>query len=136
MFKKAMISLAGLVIFSTIIIAAFAMSNNNDTNNQQDQRMITSDTALNTIPESVGYKSTNYHVVSNVKHKILTPQEVQKIAENYIKAPEATAGIPKLVKQDGKKVYVVPVVDHKQNVGEISIDAYSGKNLGGAGGVK
>ncbi len=103
MFKKAIISVAGLVIFSAIIIAAFAMTNNNETNNQNIQGMITSDTALNTVPQSVGYKSTNYHTVVNVKYKILTPQEVQKIAEKYIKEPDATAGIPKLVKQDGKR---------------------------------
>ena len=65
MFKKAIISVTGLVIFSAIIIAAFAMTNNNDTNNQNIQGMVTSDTALNTILLNlVGYKSTNYHTVS------------------------------------------------------------------------
>ena len=34
MFKKAIITLMGLVIFSAIIIGAFAISNNNGTNNQ------------------------------------------------------------------------------------------------------
>jgi uncharacterized membrane protein YkoI len=136
-FKKAIITLMGLVIFSAIIIGAFAFSNNNGTINQPSQVLVTSDNALSTTPESfVGYKSTNHHAVSSVKNKILTPQDAQKIAEKYIEAPEATAGIPKLVKEDGKKVYVVPVVDHKQQVGEIHLDAHNGKNLGGCGGVK
>lgn len=136
MFKKAIITLVGLVIFSAIIIAAFAISNDNSTTNQNSNGLVTSTNALSPTPESVGYKSTTYHVMSNVKNKILTPQAAQKIAEKYIKEPEATAGIPKLVKEDGKKVYVVPVLDHKQNVGEIHIDAHNGKNLGGCGGVK
>jgi hypothetical protein len=137
MFKKAIITLVGLVIFSAIIIGVFAISNNNGTNNQPAQILVTSDSALSTTPESfVGYKSTTHHAVSSVKNKILTPQDAQKIAEKYIKAPDATAGTPKLVKEDGKKVYVVPVVDHKQAVGEIHLDAHSGKNLGGCGGVK
>jgi hypothetical protein len=137
MFKKAIITVMGLVIFSAIIIGAFAFSNNNSTNNQPSQVLVTSDNALSTTPESVvGYKSPTHHAVSNVRNKILTPQDAQKIAEKYILAPDATAGIPKLVKEDGKKVYVVPVVDHKQNVGEIHLDAHSGKNLGGCGGVK
>lgn len=46
----------------------------------------------------------------------------------------ATAGTPSLVKQDNKMVYVVPVIDNGNNVGEIDIDAQTGANLGGAGG--
>ena len=136
MLKKAIISLVVLVSFFIVIIAAFAISNNNDTNNQNNQGLITSNNTLNSTSVSVGYKATKHHALVSVYPKILTPQEAQKIAEKYIKAPEATAGIPKLVEEDGKKVYVVPVVDHKQNVGEIQIDAHNGKNLGGCGGVK
>ena len=53
----------------------------------------------------------------------------------YIKQPGATAGTPELVKQDNKKVYIVPVIYQSRNVGEIDLDAYNGKNIGGAGGA-
>jgi hypothetical protein len=143
MLKKGIIALAGLVIFSAIIIASFAISNNNTGINPQSQVLMTSDNALSETPGSAVSIPTTYHTaVLNVKNKvkannkILTLLEAQKIAEKYIEEPGATAGIPKLVKQDGKKVYVVPVIDHKQNVGEIILDSHNGKNLGGCGGVK
>jgi uncharacterized membrane protein YkoI len=65
----------------------------------------------------------------------ITPAEAQKIANKYIEVSNATAGTPNLVKQSGKLVYIVPVVSNGINVGEIDIDAQTGKNLGGAGGA-
>jgi len=44
------------------------------------------------------------------------------------------AGTPKLVKQDKRLVYIVPIMENGKNVGEIDIDAETGANLGGAGG--
>ena len=38
------------------------------------------------------------------------------------------------MKQDNKMVYIVPIIENGQNVGEITIDAETGENLGGAGG--
>jgi hypothetical protein len=54
---------------------------------------------------------------------------------SYIQVSDATAGIPNLVNQSGKLVYIVPVIINGKNVGEIDIDAQNGQNLGGAGGA-
>ncbi|MDD1775033.1 MAG: peptidase M4, partial [Methanobacterium sp.] len=40
-----------------------------------------------------------------------------------------------LVEIDGQMVYVVPVLMDGDVVGQIEIDAYTGENVGGAGGV-
>jgi hypothetical protein len=40
-----------------------------------------------------------------------------------------------LIKTDGQYIYVVPVIDNGTNVGEIDINAITGKNVGGAGGA-
>ena len=137
MYKRAIINLVILVTFSSIIIAAFAISNNENAINPYTQSLISSNSSTNVSQDIVDYKTGAHDLVgSNINHKILTPPEAQKIAEKYIKVPDATAGTPKLVKEEGKKVYIIPVMDHNQNVGEIHIDAHSGKNLGGCGGVK
>lgn len=58
------------------------------------------------------------------------PIKAQKLATKFIKQPGAITGNPKLVKQGNKKVYIVSVIYKSKNVGEIYIDAHSGKNLG------
>lgn len=70
----------------------------------------------------------------NIKN-IITPAEAQKIAGKYIKEPGATAGIPKWDEKDGEMFYIVPVVINGTSVGEITINAITGENMGGAGGV-
>ncbi|MGZ7070695.1 MAG: PepSY domain-containing protein, partial [Methanobacterium sp.] len=61
--------------------------------------------------------------------------EAKKIAANYVKEPGASTEAPTLSIQDSKLVYTVPVVCNGTNVGEIYIDAQTGKNLGGVGGA-
>ncbi|HEX3013500.1 MAG TPA: PepSY domain-containing protein [Methanobacterium sp.] len=65
----------------------------------------------------------------------ISSAEAKKIAQKYIEEPGATAGTPKLSKIDGEYVYIVPVIENGKNVGEIDIDAATGKNVGGAGGA-
>lgn len=72
---------------------------------------------------------------STTKEAKLSPAEAQKIAQNYIKVSSASAGTPKLIKINGKYVYSVPVIDNGTTVGEININAITGKNVGGAGGA-
>jgi uncharacterized membrane protein YkoI len=90
------------------------------------------------IPEtdSVGSTSkhaTTYHLSSVT---IISPAQAQEIAAKYIEQAGATPGTPDLISEDGKQVYIVPVIMNNTNVGEIDIDAQDGSNLGGAGGVK
>lgn len=65
----------------------------------------------------------------------ISPADAKNIAQSFIEEPGATAGEPKLVIIDGKATYIVPVVLYGNIVGEIYIDAQTGENLGGTGGV-
>jgi len=70
---------------------------------------------------------------SNVK---ISANEAKSIVQNnYIQQKGATAGTPKLMTMSGEKVYVVPVIMNGKQVGEIWIDAQTGKDVGGAGGA-
>jgi len=68
----------------------------------------------------------------NVK---ISSSEAKAIAQESIIQEGATAGTPNLINSDGKKIYVVPIIMNGNHVGEIYIDAQTGKNLGGAGGA-
>jgi hypothetical protein len=84
--------------------------------------------------------STNSPSTSTIKKTgktshLLSVSAVKKLAKKFIKQHGASPGTPKLVKYNGKRVYIVPVIQNKIKVGEIDIDAKNGKNLGGAGGA-
>lgn len=66
---------------------------------------------------------------------MISSSEAKNKAIEYINQSGATAGTPKLVDQNGKMVYIVPVIYNGQIAGEIDIDAHTGHNIGGAGGV-
>jgi hypothetical protein len=76
---------------------------------------------------------TNQNITNNTPsaQTKISPAEAQKIASTYIQVSGATAGTPKLVNQNSKLIYIVPVIDNGKNVGEIDIDAQNGHNLGG-----
>ncbi len=61
--------------------------------------------------------------------------DAKNIAQKFIEEPGATAGEPMLKNDDGTQVYIVPIMHNNNIVGEILIDAQTGENLGGAGGV-
>ncbi len=65
----------------------------------------------------------------------ISSSEAQNIASSYIEEPSATAGTPRLIDDGGQKIYIVPVILNGSTVGQIEIDAYTGKNVGGAGGA-
>lgn len=65
----------------------------------------------------------------------ISPSKAQKIAETYVKEPEAKVGIPQLNEVDGQMVYTVPIQINGTTVGEITINALTGENMGGAGGA-
>ena len=108
--------------------------NTADTGNTANS--VVSHNKINPESDSVGSTSkhdTTYHLSSVT---LISPAKAQEIAAQYIEQAGATPGTPDLITQDGKKVYVVPVMLNNANVGEIDIDAQDGSNLGGAGGVK
>jgi uncharacterized membrane protein YkoI len=121
MMKKILVALVIVVAVCGLVFATIGNSNNkntanNSTNTEQNQIQSTDNTTGN---------STQMKISS---------AEAQKIASQYIEVSTATAGTPTLVSQDNNLVYIVPVLDNGTTVGEITIDAITGENLGGAGG--
>jgi uncharacterized membrane protein YkoI len=84
--------------------------------------------------ENMNNTTNSSNKTKNIKN-IISPAEAQKIAGKYIKEPGATAGIPKWEEVGGRMVYIVPVVINGTSVGEITINAITGENMGGAGGI-
>jgi hypothetical protein len=155
MLRKGLMALFIIVAISSIVIGAFAISNNKNYSNNIGSNQIT---PLNTPLNNTSSSNTNISpakgktsvpavtnsVRSTANHKIyhlsnvtiISPAQAQEIAAKYIEQAGATPSTPDLISQNGKKVYIVPVIENNVNVGEIDLDAHDGSNLGGAGGVK
>jgi len=131
-----------VVAISTAVISVFAVSNDNNYSNnigsdQLTQLTTPSSTNITNNPLSTGQTNKKHNVKNDFTLiTIILPKDAQKIATKYIKQPGATAGTPELVKQDNKNDYIVPVIYKSENVGEIDLDAHTGSNIGGAGGIK
>lgn len=122
MIKKSIIAIVVIVAAAALVFAAgSADQNNSASNSNQETQQNSADNG------STSDKTNDQTTISAAKAK--------SIAEKYIEEPGASAGTPTLSKQDGKLVYTVPIKLNGENVGEIDIDAQTGKNLGGAGGV-
>jgi flagellar basal body-associated protein FliL len=133
MIKKIVLTVVVIVAILGIAFATYSNSNskNPTTNNTTNTTTGTINASVsNTTPTTTQTATTSNNTQSNI-----SPAEAQKIAAKYIEQAGATPGTPDLVSQDGKKVYIVPVILNNTTVGEIDIDAKTGKNLGGAGGA-
>lgn len=122
--KKSLTIVLVVVAVLGVVLVSYGQSDNqssskNSTGLQKTVSVVTNNNTASTSTVSAGISST----------------EAKKIAASYIKMDGATAGTPKLVKQDGKLLYVVPVMINGKTAGEIDIDAQTGQNLGGAGGA-
>ncbi len=126
MIKKTIISVVVIVAILGIAFAAYGNNSNNSTNTTNTK----SPDKVNTT-----IKNTTSNNNNNAQTTTITPTEAQKIAKTYIAVTGAIAGTPKLVNQNGTLVYIVPVINNNSTVGEIDIDAKTGKNLGGVGGA-
>jgi uncharacterized membrane protein YkoI len=120
MMKKVILGLVVIVAIFGIGYAAFTNMTTSPTNNSSIQ--------------NVQNTSSNTNNTQKTENKTISSEEAKKIATKYIDEAGATPGTPKLVNQDNKMVYIVPVMINGKNVGEIDIDAETGANLGGAGG--
>ena len=118
MIKKSIIAIVVIVAAAAMVFAAGSGNPDNSTSNSNEE--IQQNAADNSSEET---------------NETISAAKAKTIAEKYIEEPGASAGTPKLSKQDGKLVYTVPVIYNGETVGEIEIDAQTGKNLGGAGGV-
>lgn len=123
MIKKSIIVMVAIIATVGIVFAAYSGAGYGGSTNSND---------LEKQSNSNTNASTATSVATSTK---ISATKAQEIAQKYIDEPGAKAGTPKLTKIDGKEVYVVPVIDNGQQVGEIEIDAQTGENLGGAGGA-
>ena len=147
MFKRAMLAFLIIVTLSAITLTVFAISVNDKNVNPEIQPTISPSSSVVTLKDrvelkypvysnvKVEYKTTDNNRVKHNNLRIISPTEAQKIAEKYIKEEGVIPGTPKLLKENGKRVYIVPVMDNQKNVGEIHLDARNGKNLEGCGGA-
>lgn len=117
-----------MVVIVAILGIAFAAYGNNNSKNSTNT---TNSTSSGKVIVTVNNTTSN----NNNSQTNISPAEAQKIAKTFIQVSGATAGTPKLVNQDGTLMYIVPVINNNTSVGEIDIDANTGKNLGGAGGA-
>jgi uncharacterized membrane protein YkoI len=121
MMKKIIVALVVVLAVCGLVFATIGNSNNKNNNNSSTTQV------QNQI-------QSNNNITNNNTQTKISSTEAQKIASKYIEVSTATAGTPKLVNQDNTLVYIVPVIDNGATVGEITIDAITGENLGGAGG--
>ena len=130
MIKKSMIAVLAMIALVALVFAASGSLDNNNKDNKSPN-----DSSSN--QEKQQDSSTNIETQHNttIKPAEISSEEAQQIAQKFIEQPGATAGTPQLTEMDGKSVYVVPVMIDGKSVGEIDIDAQTGENLGGAGGV-
>ncbi len=122
MIKKIIVALVVVVAVLGLVFATLDNSNNKNTANN---------TTVTVEQQKI---QTNNNTTDNTAEQLISTAEAQKIASNFIEEAGVTAGSPTLTKQNNQMVYIVPIIDNGQNVGEIIIDAETGKNLGGAGG--
>ena len=127
MIKKSVIAIVAIIAAFCVVFAVFGVTGNNEDNKSTNN---SSDVPKQQINQT-GSNDTNPETTQKT---IISATEAQGIAQNYIKAPGAKTGTPKLVTINSNEVYIVPVLDNGQKVGEIDIDAQTGKNVGGAGG--
>lgn len=118
----AILALVLVVVVAAGIYAGFNQLTPNNQSNNSDINQINNTSQINTSQNETG-------------QNMISAQEAQNIAQQYIEEPNATAGTPRLVEEDGMKIYIVPVLINGSTVGQIEIDAYTGKNVGGAGGA-
>jgi uncharacterized membrane protein YkoI len=125
MIKKAIVAIVVIAAAAAIVFAATGNTNHiNSTNSVSQANQQNLPTNNVSSDKSASDRQTK-----------ISSDEAKKIAQKYIEEPGATAGTPTLSKIDGKYVYTVPVIENGKNVGEIDIDATTGKNVGGAGGA-
>jgi uncharacterized membrane protein YkoI len=135
----------GKPIIAIILVAAIigigyaahvsAQDNNNNTNQTPAQNLTNNNSNTTNTPTPTTTSTTNNSKNTGSGQNLISNTEAQSIAQTYIIQPNAKAGTPILKEINGEQIYTVPVILNGNNVGEIDIDAQTGKNVGGAGGA-
>lgn len=131
MLSKPIIALLALVMVVVVGAGIYAGFNQVTPNNPADNADIMNITSDNDATQD----DSNNTSQNDSGQTMITATEAQKIAETFIEEENASAGTPRLVEIEGQMIYVVPVIMDGSTVGQIEIDAYTGKNVGGGGGV-
>ena len=128
MIKKSIIAMVIIIAGIGLVFAAYGGTGNNNpptsSSNQKNQQTSSGDLT-----------SKSNTATENENSNIISASEAKEIAQKYIEVSTATSGTPKLIKSGETMIYVVPVIDNGQVVGEIEINAQTGENVGGAGGA-
>jgi uncharacterized membrane protein YkoI len=120
MIKKSAMVLLALVVLMVMVSGCTTNTNSTPHNTQN-------------ISNQSNNNSNNTNTTNNTN--LISAEKAKSIAQQYVEEPGVTAGTPVLQTLNGTKVYIVPLIQNGQTVGEIEIDAVTGKNLGGAGGA-
>jgi Peptidase propeptide and YPEB domain. len=128
MIKKSIVAVVVMLAAAALVFGASGNHTNSTNTSNQGQSSVTGSSSSS---DSASDDKTS----DNTTKTKITSTEAKKIAQKYIEVQGATAGTPKLIKTNGQYIYAVPVIDNGTNVGEIDINAITGKNVGGAGGV-
>ena len=128
MIKKSIIAIVIIIAGIGLVFAAYGGTGNNNpttsSSNQEKQQTSSGDLT-----------SKSNTATENENSNIISASEAKEIAQKYIEVSTATSGTPKLIRSGETMIYVVPVIDNGQVVGEIEINAQTGENVGGAGGA-
>ena len=123
MIKKSTVALLALIVLM-VIVSGCTTNNNTTQNNTQ-----------NLSNQSNNNSNNNSNTNNTNSTKVMSKEEAKRIAQQYVDEPGVTAGTPVLNTVNGRQIYVVPLYQNGQAVGEIELDAVTGENLGGAGGA-
>lgn len=142
MFGRPILMITVLIALSGVIFMAFSIYDVNTFKqvNQPLYQPVSNPISGQASDNDFNVVSTHSSSISTTKKvgstsHLLSVSTVKLLAKKFIKQHGASPGTPKLVKYNGKRVYIVPVIQNKIKVGEIDIDAKNGRNLGGAGGA-
>ncbi len=130
--KSTRLAMLLAVMLTVLVVVALALSASGVPRNGNDN--ITDLGKQNVFNGEIDGNS-NKTSSSNFNRVKIYPAEAQQIAKKFIKEPRAKVGIPMLDEIDGQMVYMVPIIINGTNVGEININALTGENMGGAGGL-
>ncbi|MGO9387175.1 MAG: PepSY domain-containing protein [Methanobacterium sp.] len=129
-------SIIAIILVAALIGIGYAAHVSTDNNNNTNQTPAQNITNNNTnTPNSATTVTTNNSQNTGSGQDLISAAKAQSIAQTYIIQPNAQAGTPILKEINGEQIYTVPVILNGNNVGEIDIDAQTGKNVGGAGGA-
>jgi uncharacterized membrane protein YkoI len=131
-------SIIAIILVAAIIgigYAAHVSANDNKNNTNQTSAQNLTNNNSNTTTTNSTATTNNTQKTGSSGQDLISAADAQSIAQTYIIQPNAKAGTPILKEINGAQIYTVPVIMNGNNVGEIDIDAQTGKNVGGAGGA-